>query len=49
VEPLDPFDEELQVCFNSPEIDVLGIASWHQGVEIVWHAIDLARGWWTGG
>jgi hypothetical protein len=36
----DPFDQELQVALDAPEIDLLGITSWHQRVVIVWHLTD---------
>ena len=48
-EPGDPFDQKLQVALDRPEIDVLGITSWHLRVVIVWHEIDLARSWLTSG
>jgi hypothetical protein len=36
-EPRDSFDQELKVGLDGTEIDVLGLASRHQRVEIVWH------------
>jgi hypothetical protein len=28
---------------DTPEIDVLGFASWHREMVIVWHVINRAR------
>ena len=39
--PLRPFDRELQVGFDRPEIDALGVTSWHERVTIVWHGIVM--------
>jgi len=33
-EPRDPFNQELQVAVDAPEIDILGITSWHRPVVI---------------
>ena len=37
-EPHDPFDQELQVGLDRPEIDILRVTSWHQWAMIVWHS-----------
>jgi hypothetical protein len=39
----EPFDQELQVALDAPEIYVLGLLSRHGEVEIVWHNALLAR------
>jgi hypothetical protein len=39
-EPGDPFDQEFDISLYPTEIYSFRITPWHQGVVIVWHAID---------
>jgi hypothetical protein len=48
-EPLYPLDQELDIGLHPTEIYSFGITPWHQGVVIIWHAIDCARSWLTDG
>jgi hypothetical protein len=48
-EPCDSLDQELQIGFDRPEIDILRITPWHQRVVIIWHGDVDARSWLTSG